>query len=111
QPQPQPQQIPHLQGGKDMASEDAIEVVAKFGEEKDGSAWATLEYYMENNPRQTEWRRIPGVVTGADKDDAMAKAEAIAVELSDLEIQQLQAAVRRLYEKGRMIKRLEFPTT
>ena len=52
-----------------------------------------------------------GVVTGADKDDAMAKAEAIAAELSDLEIQQLQAAVRRFYEKGRMIKRLEFPTT
>lgn len=93
-----------------MASEDAIEVVAKWGGEQDGVAWAMLEYYMENNPRQTEWRRVPGVVTGQDRDEAMRKAETIASELSALEIQDLQAALRKLYDVGRMQKRLEAPS-
>jgi hypothetical protein len=90
-----------------MSSQDAIEVVAKWGGEEEGVAWAFFEYYMENNPRQTEWRKVPGVVVGAEQDDVMARAEAIARELSALEIQQLQAEVRKLYDAGRMIRRLE----
>jgi hypothetical protein len=90
-----------------MASQDAIEVVAKPGGEDKGIAWAVLEYYMENNPRQTEWRKVPGVVVGTDGNVAMTKAEAIAKELSNLDIQALQPAIRELYESRRMYRKLE----
>jgi hypothetical protein len=45
-----------------MSDENAIEVVAKLGGEEGGVAWAVLEYYMEKNPRQTAWRKVPGIL-------------------------------------------------
>lgn len=90
-----------------MSGDNAIEVVAKWGGEENGIAWAKLEYYMEKNPRQTAWRRVPGVVVGKHKSDAMSKAEAIAKELSDLNIEQLQPAVRRLFDSKSMYRQLD----
>ena len=91
----------------DSSNPDAIEVVAKWAGEDAGGAWASLEYYMENNPRQTEWRKVPGVVVGTDQGDVMEKAEAIAKELSNLDIQELQPAIRRLYDSQRLFRRIE----
>lgn len=90
-----------------MPDQDAIEVVAKLSEDIDGNPWPVLEYYMENNPRQTEWRKVPGFVTGTDKDEAMVNAQAIARELSNLNIQDLQPAVRKLYDAGKMVRKAD----
>lgn len=91
-----------------MSNPDAIEVKAKWGSiEANGVPWARLEYYMENNVRQKEWRLVPGYVIGADKDQAMRKAEDIAKELSELDIQELAPATRKLYEQKRMFRKLK----
>ena len=91
-----------------MSNPNAIEVKAKFGASEDnGVSWAKLEYYMEANPRQKEWRKVPGVVAAASKDEAMRKAEELAKELSDLDIQELTPATRDLFAAKRMFRRLE----
>lgn len=91
-----------------MTNPNAIEVKAKWGANETKSIpCARLEYYMENNPRQKEWRLVPGYIVGADKDDAMRKAEAIAAELSDLDLYELAPATRTLYEQKRMFRTLE----
>lgn len=90
-----------------MSNLNAIEVEAKWGGTEDsGISWARLEYYMEHNPQQKEWRKIPGFVVGIDKNDVMKRAENLAVELSELDIQDLQSATRKLFDDKRMYKQL-----
>lgn len=85
---------------------NAIEVRTTEVQEQDGRYWMNLSYYMENNPDQKHWRKVPGVVVGQDKDDTLAKAEAIAAELSELDIKEMTPAIKKLIEANRMIQRL-----
>lgn len=89
-----------------MSNDNAIEVVAKWGGLKDGQAWAKLEYYMEKNELQKEWRKVPGFVLGSTQEEVMSKAEKIAGDLSDLDIQELKPAVRLLFESNQMVRLL-----
>lgn len=69
--------------------------------------FATLEYYMENNPRQQDWREVPGWVPGASPEEVMQKASAMATELDKLDLFALQPAVRALLQNGQLVVKPE----
>lgn len=69
--------------------------------------FATLEYYMENNPKQQDWRQVPGWVAGTSEEEVMAKANALAVELDKLDLFALQPAVRALMQSGQLVLKPE----
>lgn len=82
-----------------------IDAVAKAGGiAPNGKAYATLEYYMVHNPKQTAPRKIPGYVVADSAGEALSNAEAIANELDGLDLSDLSAACRKLYADNRMLR-------
>jgi hypothetical protein len=87
-----------------MSNENEIVVRVNPSLRSDGGQFfATLEYYMENNPRQQEWREVPGWVPGVTEEEVMAKANAMAVELDKLDLFALKPAVQQLLKSGQLV--------
>lgn len=91
-----------------MTNENEIGVRVNPNIQQNGDKYyAMLEYYMENNPKQTEWRQIPGYVVGNDEAEVLSNANAIAAELDKLDLFTVQPAIRSLVESGKMIRKPE----
>jgi hypothetical protein len=58
--------------------------------------YATLEYYMENNDRQKDWKEVPGFVVGASEEEVQTKGNALAADLDKLDLFALQPEVKKL---------------
>lgn len=85
-----------------------IDAVAKAGgTTPDGRAFARLEYYMVDNPKQTQPRKIPGFIVGNSAEEAFNKAKSLADELDGLNLSELPAAYRQMYADKRMLRVLE----
>ncbi len=91
-----------------MSNENEIVVRVNPNLRQSGQqVFATLEYYMENNPRQKEWREVPGWVVGSSEEEVMAKANAMAIELDKLDLFALTPAVRELMQSGQLVVKPE----
>ena len=87
-----------------MSNENEIVVRVNPNLRQSGQQYfATLEYYMENNPRQKDWREVPGWVGGSSEEEVMSKANALATELDKLDLFALQPAVKNLLASGQLV--------
>jgi len=58
--------------------------------------YATLEYYMEKNDKQKDWKEVPGFVVGQSEEEVQTKGNVLAAQLDKLDLFALQPAVRNL---------------
>lgn len=69
--------------------------------------YATLEYYMENNDKQKDWKEVPGFVVAPSEEEVISKGNALATELDKLDLFALQPAVRLLIENKQLFRKPE----
>ncbi|MCY7329966.1 MAG: hypothetical protein LH618_15535 [Saprospiraceae bacterium] len=51
-----------------MSNENEIAIrVNPNIQQRDNLFYATLEHYMEKNPRQQDWKQVPGFVVGSSE--------------------------------------------
>jgi hypothetical protein len=67
--------------------------------------YATLEYYMENNARQKDWKEVPGFVVGNSEDEVVSKGNALAAELDLLDLYALHPAVKKLIASKQLFRK------
>lgn len=87
------------------AVHNQVDVRAEWAGQRGATATAGLTYLMTNNPKQTQWRKLPRSVAGKSRAEVMEKAERLAAQLKGLDIHQLAPAIREIREQDQAVRR------
>jgi hypothetical protein len=69
--------------------------------------YATLEYYMENNDKQKDWKEVPGFVVGHSKEEVLSKGNALAAKLDNLDLFALHPEVKKLIAQRQLFRKAQ----